>query len=80
MSKEISEIRHYLGDTTVLLDEDDCGELPEDETIIQNTFEQEVHIRIIECLFEISEKIKNKGYEILEKFGYSELYDFLSDS
>ena len=77
MSKEIAEIRHYMGEGFTAEDED--GDIPEDENIVQNTFEQEVHLRIIDCLIELSKLLKNESYEILEKFGYSELYDFLTD-
>jgi hypothetical protein len=79
MSKELSEIRYYIGDSLSLEDENMNDEdIPMDEYIVESTNEQETHIRIVDCLLELKQFIKNNSFEILEQFNYGELYDFLS--
>lgn len=79
MSKEISEIRYYIGDTVVedefLTDED----IPEIEAIVENTKEHTIHLRIMDCLKELKQFIKNGSYDLLEYFSYPELYVFLTE-
>ena len=79
MSKELSEIRYYIGDSLSLEDENMNDEdIPMDEYIVESTNEQETHIRIVDCLLELKQFIKNNSFERLEQFNYGELYDFLS--
>jgi len=78
--KELGEIKHIISDSSTLNREEDYDyDLPEDEDIVQNSFEQEIHLRIIDCLFELKQYIKNGAYELLENFRFSELHDFLLD-
>ncbi len=79
MSKEISEIRYYIGDALSLEEENINDEdIPMDEYIVESTNEHETHIRIVDCLLELKQFLKNNSFEILEQFNYNELYDFLS--
>jgi hypothetical protein len=78
MSKELAEIRYYIGDTT--LDEDlNDEDIPKDEIIVENTIEHDIHLRIIDCLLELKNFLKTGSYDILENFTYSQLYDFLTE-
>ena len=77
--KELGEIKYIISDSALNREEEEEDydyELSEDVDILQNTYEQEIHLRIINCLFEVKKYVKNGAYDILENFGFSELYDF----